>query len=94
MRNPFIFKVLDVSTGHMRLSDNAALALDVGQDRACAYELRDCGWLCYVGEWRENWDGYSVDFLRIMEQAAEAGAEYVRFDRDGKEYPDLPTYNW
>ena len=60
----------------------------------CAYELREYGWLCYVGELEDNWTGFSKEFRNVLTQARELGCDYVRFDRDGREYDGLPTFEW
>lgn len=94
MKSPFIFEVLDISTAHMTQAD--ATQLQENLESFPAYELGEYGWLCYVGELEENWPMHKVSAtLRdIMKQAKELGCDYVRFDRDGREYDDLPKFDW
>ena len=93
--NPFIFPVLDVSTAHMTVEDNQRLqASKQSDDCLPAYELSEYGWLCYVGEIEENWDKMSPAFLCVMRAAKELKCDYVRFDRDGREYPELQKFDW
>ena len=94
IENPFIFKVLDISTGHMTKADNEAL--EEYEAVVPSYELKEYGWLVYVGEIDDNWPDHvmSEEFRRIMREAAELDCDYVRFDRDGREYPGLPSFDW
>jgi hypothetical protein len=91
--SPFVFKVLDISTGHMTEKDNETLR--EYEAVVPVYELKDFGWLCYVGEIDDNWPDhlFSPEFRAILKEAAELGCDYVRFDRDGREY-DIPTFDW
>jgi hypothetical protein len=62
-----------------------------------AYKLEEFGWLCYVGELTDNWNNdiqWSIAFHNVLRKAANCGCDYVRFDRDGSEYDDLPTFDW
>jgi hypothetical protein len=92
LENPFIFRVLDVSTGHISLSDVDGLE-NSGRP---VYELEGFGWLVYVGELEDNWpsDVFSGAFINILRKAQELECDYVRFDRDGREYPELQTFDW
>jgi hypothetical protein len=98
LKDPFIFRVLDISTGHMTKEDNERLQyLESNCKAYSGYELRDYGWLLYVGEIEENWsedDKWSSAFMNIMKTAQKAGCEYVRFDRDGRDYDELPKFDW
>ncbi len=92
IKDPFIFKVLDISTGHMTLEDSKKLGPETKQP---VYELDEYGWLVYVGEMSENWDEtMSEAFMNILKAAKELGCDYVRFDRDGRMYVDLPYFDW
>lgn len=96
LADPFIFKVLDISTRHMTNDDNQILELNRDTDGPSpCYELKEYGWLVYVGELEENWgEEMSPAFLAILEHARELGCDYVRFDRDGRVYGELPTFEW
>lgn len=94
--DPFVFKVLDISTGHMTLEDNKKLIDEAQDGHAPVYELREYGFLVYVGEIEENWpdDEMSSAFRKVLDTAKELGCDYVRFDRDGREYPELQKFEW
>lgn len=96
LTDAFVFRVLDLSTSHMTLDDNQVLELNRDSTGVMpAYELGEYGWFCYVGEIDENWkEDMSEAFLVIMQKAKEMGCEYVRFDRDGRTYDELPVFDW
>ena len=94
LTNPFIFPVLDVSTAHMTQEDADQLSAEYRCGQAPVYELSEYGWLCYAGEIEENWDKMSPAFLNVMRAAKELKCDYVRFDRDGREYPELQKFDW
>lgn len=94
LTDPFVFKTLDISTSHITIEDvdklNNANALHL----AATYDLDGFGWLCYVGEFEENWQEMSPQFYKIMEEAKALDCDYVRFNRDGFEYKELEKYEW
>jgi len=94
MNNPFIFRVLDISTGHMTREDSERLFAE--SEDLTAYELGEYGWLVYVGEIDDNWpeENWSGAFRNVLQAAKGLGCDYVRFDRDGREYEGLPTFDW
>ena len=97
IKDPFIVKVLDVSTGHMTKADNDKLT--AWRDAAGGppfYELAEYGWLVYPGELHDNWEdeGLSEAFIKVLKTAQELGCDYVRFDRDGKEYEEFEHFDW
>ena len=94
--DPFVFKVLDISTAHMSKEDSQKLQAEADNGHAPVYELRDYGFLVYVGEIEENWpdDEMSSAFRKVLDSAKELGCDYVRFDRDGREYAELEKFNW
>ena len=97
LKDPFIFKVLDISTGHMTKEDNQRLQNANSNNMAIsAYELEEYGWLAYVGDIDNNWptEDWSTAFRTVMETAKEMGCNYVRFDRYGRDYEELPKFDW
>jgi len=96
LKDPFIFPVLDVSTGHMTKEDSWGLEANSHNGPAPVYELGEYGWLVYVGELEDNWPGedWSPAFINVMRTAKELKCDYVRFDRDGREYPELQKFDW
>lgn len=96
LSNPFVFKVLDISTGHMTKEDAEKLSLN-DPDKTLglpSYELDEYGWLVYIGEMEDNWANMSPEFNKVLTLANDLGCDYVRFDRDGREYPELPSFDW
>lgn len=96
IKDPFVFKVLDVSTGHMTEQDNKRLEAEAHDGQAPVYELKAYGWLVYVGEIEENWPpaSMSMAFRMVLFTAKELGCDYIRFDRDGRTYEELSIYDW
>jgi hypothetical protein len=96
MKDPFIFEVLDISTCHLTNDDADRLTLNDSEKTLGlpAYTLDEYGWLVYIGETGDNWGNMSPEFKEIMKQASELGCDYIRFDRDGREYDDLPKFEW
>lgn len=96
IKDPFVFKVLDICTGYMTEEDSKKLGAEAWDGHAPVYELRDYGFLVYVGEIEENWgaEGMSPAFMKVLKEAKELDCSYVRFDRDGREYPELEHFDW
>ena len=96
LADPFVFSVLDIGTGHMTEQDNKRLEAEEYGGQAPVYELKSYGWLVYVGEIDSNWPPASMSeaFRTILKTAKELGCGYVRFDRDGRTYPELETFDW
>lgn len=94
--DPLIFKVLDISTNHMSREDVDNLDQEVAGGMAPVYVLKEYGWLIYVGEINDNWPGeqWSEAFLNVLKLAADLGCDYVRWDRDGLIYDELPFFDW
>jgi len=94
--NPFTFKVLDVSTGHVTRDDSVMLDTNSDIGPAPVYWMQEYGWMVYVGEIEENWpaEDWSPAFVKIMKVAQELGCDYVRIDRDGREYPEFERFDW
>jgi hypothetical protein len=94
IKDPFVFKVLDLSTVHMTEEDAEKLNPCSGI-QSLSYELGEYGWLIYIGEMKENWgDEMSEAFMNALKEAKELGCDYVRFDRDGRTYEELPVFDW
>lgn len=93
--DPFIFKVLDISTRHLAKEDNERLEA-AKNGPTLFYELQEYGWLVFVGEVDENWpeEDWGSDFRNVLKLAQALECDYVRFDRDGREYDELPKFEW
>lgn len=96
IKDPYIFKVFDLSTEHMAKGDSQVLEQLAFMELAPVYSLRDYGFLVYVGDIEENWPPgmMSKAFMAVLETTRELGCNYARFDRDGIAYPELETFEW
>lgn len=102
--NPYLKKVLDISTSHITLEDNKLLSLqteELPSQGPCVYNYLE-GYFVFVSsnpdnfksdlvEWEKH---FSPEFCRIMLHAHTIGVNYVQFDADGVEYKDLKTFSW
>lgn len=106
IEHPNIFKLLDLSTGHLP----ETVARDLNESEGVtAYDLGGYGWLLYVPE---DIDGqveeYASDdpdqvadedkiheaIVTIWRHARKHGCQYVLLDLDAPTDPDLPAYDW
>ncbi len=105
LKQPYISKILDISTGHITENDNDLLGKEDCPVVAYPYgpEEDQYGYLVCVKMDEEAFQtevilskeyGFSESFIKIYKAAHAHGIEYVRFDRDGVEYEDIPIYNW
>jgi len=98
MEDPFVFKVLDISTGHMEQRD--AELLDKWHSSGSllippTYVLAEYGYLVYCRGPREaETNELSQAVQTILAWARSLGCDYVRFDRDGRQYDGLPIFDW
>lgn len=90
--NPYTYKTLDVSLTHITEKDNDQL--NYLQMRGYAISGTDYGYIFYI-ETEKSWDNFfSPQFLEIVCIAIDLECEYIRFDEDGKHYPELKEYDW
>ena len=54
------------------------------------------GWLVYAHDEYGGDDADEVpeELKRVIAWAKERGADWIKFDRDGAEYEELPTWDW
>ena len=93
LKNPLTYRVLDMSTKHLTAEDSDTLERDI-RSGATAYALEEYGFLVYVGMRRDPWAHTSDNFRAILEEARVLGCQYVRFDWEGRVYPELPIFDW
>ena len=94
MKNPEITRVLDASTGHITRDDSVRLE---NGETAATYTLDEYGWLVYVGELggdEANYPGFSQAFLDLIADCRANDCAYLRLDRDGPVYEDVPRFDW
>ena len=102
MKNPEIYKYLDISTVHVHKEDmrilQKASSHEVFNDAPVNFPY-DTGTFIAVGEEasQDEWEKakkVSKEFLNILDQARSKGCTFVRLDADGAEYGDLPKIDW
>lgn len=86
-----IRKFLDLSTGHLTLATRQRLESGVFPTLTMSGEY---GWLCYadadsMAEVSEEW---GQDMHDCMALAVTLRAEYIMFDQDAPQHPDLRYY--
>lgn len=100
--NPNIFKLLDLSTGHLpeEVFENLK-----SFDGVTAYKI-DYGYLLHVPEDVDKHFSEYVDddepeeyrtppaLLVVLRHARKLGCDYILLDQDGRDDPDLPAYDW
>lgn len=92
--NPYIQKYLDCSTGHIKWEDSKLLPLDYSPLTCYSYEY---GMFVYTGEVVEEASikfGFSQALLDLLKIGAKHQCNFVRFDADGQEYSELPSFPW
>lgn len=101
-KNPYVIKSLDVCTCHITKKDNRLLraaikGVDTNPVTAYIYEY---GYLVYVPKKDDGLnkacikEGYSMEFLTLLNKARELKCKYVQLDGDSTTYDDLPTFDW
>lgn len=93
-----IYRYLDISTGHITKNDADLLKNDHEPDGAYLIGKYDEGFILSIGEYVEvgNVVGkeFSKEFNGIIQYAQLQGCCLLRFDADGMEFPDFPTFEW
>jgi len=106
--NPWIEKMLVVSTGHISPQDERLLHYKVYPYSCLA---RDEGYILYINEeepisisnsedfiteikMHDNLKRFSPEFRKILKIAQEKECIWVMFDRDGQIYDDLKEFDW
>lgn len=107
-KNPYVFKCLDISMGHITKKDAELLIIDDSHPVAhekyhnnpvVSYEF-EYGFFVFVPENDEGYSkdalkfGYSKAFVEVMDKARKLKCKFIQFDGDGIEYDDLPTFKW
>jgi hypothetical protein len=91
---------LIVSSAHIQQKDNNLLYTSVHDVNlgAIVYELGEYGYMIYVREFASNSTlkaiGFSKDFINLVKLAQDNNCEYLRIDRDGPLFDELPTFEW
>lgn len=101
IKDPEIQKHFVCSTIHIKEEDTDILEnanIESGFISADEYPY---GWSIYIHEQEEKGfkkailkEGYSEEFYNLLIITRELGCEYLRLDRDGPEYDEIPKFNW
>lgn len=102
IKNPELYSYLDISTAHITKEDGELLQKHgkdtLDQRKALTGPIvYDYGYGSFVSvgaEGCDRYNDYSQAFRDIMEFARSRGCFFVRFDGDGAEYEELPTFEW
>ena len=98
-----IQKTLVVSTAHItsmdsdQLGDDANSNLSVDLIVSCYNEFGHSIWVPETEDPNREKDiarVYSQAFMKLLEITREQRCQYLRVDRDGPIYDNLPTYEW
>ncbi len=89
--------MLALSTSH--ITEDTAGRMDKNDiEGVVLYQKKDFGWFVYVPyafDFKELEDGdCPADIFRCMKFALENGCDWIMFDNDVNEIPDLPVYDW
>lgn len=92
-----ILKLLDCSTGHITDADMHLLDVpDEDMPMPCIGKTTG-GWLLWVSEDADlvarAAQGFSPDFLNLLDYARKQGCQRIQLDRDGDKL-DLPFFDW
>lgn len=94
------YRYLDISNGHISEKDAGALKEQCGIRGAYLIGTYDEGWVLSISETDDYEDDesfvdcYSPEFYDVLDYARKQGCTLLRFDRDGMEFPDFPTFDW
>lgn len=88
---------LDLSTGHLTKETMDNLSYDTGRHGWPAMSIASYAYGAFVTvpDFKEADCSNLPDDLRaVLRHAYDEGCELVRFDADGEERDDLPTFEW
>ena len=103
IHKPYIYKMLDISTGHITEKDvKFLLAVDPDSADAPIVKTYEEGFIVSVSSDEASfkvdlkaWGKvYSKSFCKIIKRTHELGCAFVQFDQDGMIYKDLKLFNW
>jgi len=96
-KTPYIVMSLDCSTAHISKRDNNLLKKNDDTDPVTAYKNK-YGYDIYIHEAAMDSVplryGYSKEFVKLLKIARKNNCQYLKLDRDGTEYEDLPRFDW
>lgn len=85
-------KVIVFSTGHITPEDNARLKSMVDDNSQFVFD-HEYGYMIWAEPPNEI-DKMSTEFKHLNELAIVHGCQWVRLDRDGPVYAELPAFEW
>jgi len=96
-QGPTVFRLLDLSTGHLKLSTRRSLPAD-GQDAAGQHLFRprtvphEYGWFMWADTDPGNVETFPEDVAAAIRLAHRLRCEWIVFDQDAAPATDLPFY--
>lgn len=94
LREALIEKYLDCSTGHITWEDSMLLPRDFSPLTSYSYNFGMFVFTKEVPRKDALKFGFSETLLDILEAGALQDCVFIRFDGDGMEYDELPTFEW
>lgn len=103
-----IVKVLDITTGHLKSTDDKLLHQHVGDAGIFHCSALPGGWYVSTAGWNSpdaddgiearsaaaRAAGFSEEFIALMVSAVERDVHAIQFDRDGTPEPGFVTFDW
>jgi hypothetical protein len=94
---PTVFHLLDVSTGHLKLStreilEEPGVSPDDEPRFFPRYAAHEYGWFMWVATDPENIAKFLEDVAAVVRFAHQHRCEWILFDQDAAPTPDLPFY--
>lgn len=91
MGNALVFKVADVSYGHLTEQTRRLVVEDRCPGRSF-FPWGDMAMVMTTAPSEVGDESVPADLARVWNWAAAQGADYLKFDPDGRVYDDLPWY--
>jgi len=91
MSDALVFRVADVSFGHLTEQTRSLVSQDSCPGRHF-FPWGDSALVMTTAPLEEGDAAVPADLARVWNWAIEQGADYLKFDCDGRMYADLPWY--
>lgn len=91
-----IEQTLVASTAHIEEHDNTLLSVDLSDNGVVVhpYDFGHYVWIAEDDPARFKDLGYSQAFCDLVAKAKELEVSFLKLDRDGPVYEDMPTFDW
>lgn len=91
MSDALVFRVADISFGHLTEQTRSLVSQDRCPGRRF-FPWGDAAMVMTTAPLEEGDEAVPADLARVWNWATAQGADYCKFDRDGRVYGDLPWY--